>query len=196
MFNVSKTTVSTQVTQVRKKRKKKKKKEEAHCTDTDRLATIKAETSRSSSPGVECRGKKRFPSSEVHPSTPILPPISFLRDTVVISLLALENYLPPSLSYEIQLIRRDGARFAYSIRSPHISRVKRCTPPDALPPLTRERTPRAPTRAAHFGQLTPSAETSGPFASWAPPLLAQSGGGDAVDCGGGGGGGGPRWWWQ
>lgn len=108
--------------------------------------------------------------------------------------LSLENYLlSPSLSYEIRLIRRNGARFAYSIRSPHISRVERCTPPVALPPLTRERTPRAPTRAAHFGQLTPSAETSGPFASWAPPLLAQSGGGDAVDCGGGGG---PRWWWQ
>lgn len=194
LFNVSKTTVSTQVTQVKKK-KKKGKEEEAHCTDTDRLATIKAETSRSSSPCVEARRGSLLPNT--------LPLLSFLQslsfDTVVISLLALENYLPPSLSYEIQLIRRNGARFAYSIRSPHISRVKRCTPPYALPPLTRERTPRAPTRAAHFGQLTPSAETSGPFASWAPPLLAQSGGGDAVDCGGGGGGdggGGPLWWWQ
>lgn len=48
-----------------------------------------------------------------------------------------------------------------------------CTPPVALPPLTSEQTPRAPTRAAHVGQLTPSAETSGPFGSWAPLLLAR-----------------------
>lgn len=48
-----------------------------------------------------------------------------------------------------------------------------CTPPVALPPLTSEQTPRAPTRAAHVGQLTPSAETSGPFGSWAPLLLGR-----------------------
>lgn len=35
-------------------------------------------------------------------------------------------------------------------------------------PSTDKRTPRAPTRAAHVGQLTRSAGTSGPFASWAP----------------------------
>lgn len=61
---------------------------------------------------------------------------------------------------------------------------------DARPrcqPSANDRTPRAPTRAAHVGQLTPSAETSGPFASRAP-VLAVRGGGDAGD--------GARWWWR
>lgn len=53
----------------------------------------------------------------------------------------------------------------------------------ALPLSASERTPRAPARAAHVGQLTTNAETSGPFASRAP-LLGQGGGRD-VDGGGG-----------
>lgn len=58
-----------------------------------------------------------------------------------------------------------------------------------IAPLTSVQTPGAPTRAAHVGQLTRSAETSGPFASWAPLLAchggaAGGGGGDAVGGGG------------
>lgn len=41
-----------------------------------------------------------------------------------------------------------------------------------------EQTPGAPARAARVGQLTRSAETWGPFASWAP-VLGDHG----------------RWWW-
>ena len=47
----------------------------------------------------------------------------------------------------------------------HLTRQRCNTPPVASPPLTSVQTPRAPARAAHVGQLTPSGETSGPFAS-------------------------------